>query len=270
VDLRWLRDADQVDQSNPRLRECVADIAAAVREVAKDELVGEHIRQHRRTMRLVRGGVTGLAVLLVAAVAAAVVAAGQRNEAVAAQHSAVAAQHTAIARSMVIQAETIRDRDPRSALQFGVAAHQLDPSPLTHASLMRTLLSSRNRGTLTGYTDGLSAVAFSPDGHTLATGSYDRTVILWDLTEHTPPHHIGQPLTGHTDGVSAVAFSPDGHTLATAGNDQTVILWDLTPLEELDRNAVQEACTRAGGPLDEATWNVYAPGVSYQGTCPIH
>lgn len=134
VDLRWLRDADQVDQSNPRLRECVADIAAAVREVAKGDLVGEHIRQHRRTMRLARGGVTGLATLLIIAVVAAVVAVGQRNEAVAAQRSAVAAQHTAIARSMVIQAERIRDRDPRGALQFGVAANQLDSSPLTQAS----------------------------------------------------------------------------------------------------------------------------------------
>ncbi|MGH7866456.1 MAG: TIR domain-containing protein, partial [Candidatus Dormibacteraceae bacterium] len=55
VDLRWLRAVDQVDQSNPRLRECVADIAATVRGVPKDDLVGEHIRQHRRTKRLVRG-----------------------------------------------------------------------------------------------------------------------------------------------------------------------------------------------------------------------
>jgi hypothetical protein len=78
IDLRWLHDVDQVAQSNPRLRECVADIAAAVREVPKDELVGEHIRQHRRTMRLARGGVTALAVLLIAALVAAVVAFQQR------------------------------------------------------------------------------------------------------------------------------------------------------------------------------------------------
>ncbi|MGH3790720.1 MAG: TIR domain-containing protein, partial [Pseudonocardiaceae bacterium] len=49
VDLRWLRGVDQVAQSNPRLRACVADVAAAVHGVPKDELVGEHIRQHRRT-----------------------------------------------------------------------------------------------------------------------------------------------------------------------------------------------------------------------------
>ncbi|MGH3845102.1 MAG: hypothetical protein ACRDS0_27285, partial [Pseudonocardiaceae bacterium] len=71
------------------------------------------------------------------------------------------------------------------------------------------------------------------------------------------------PLTG---AVGSVAFSPDGHTLAT-DSDQGGILWDLTPIEELRRNAVKEACIRAGGSLDQTTWNVYAPGVSYHDTC---
>jgi hypothetical protein len=56
------------------LQECVADIAAAVRNVPKDALVGEHIRYHRRAMRLARGGVIALVVLLIAALVAAVVA----------------------------------------------------------------------------------------------------------------------------------------------------------------------------------------------------
>jgi WD40 repeat protein len=220
VDLRWLHDVDQVDQSNPRLRECVADVAAAVREVAKDELVGEHIHQHRRTVRLARGGVTLLVVLLIAALAAAVVAVGQRNQ-------AVAAQHTAIARGMVAQADKIRDRDPRGALQLGIAANQLDPSPLSHASLMQTLMSSRYHGTLTGHTSWVDAVAFSPDGRVLATGSWDGTVLLWDLGDRAQPHRLGQSLDGH-DKVDAVAFSPDGRVLAAATWDDRVILWDLS------------------------------------------
>lgn len=99
-----------MDQSNPRLRECVADIAAAVREVPKDTLVGEHIRQHRRTIRLVRSGLATLAIFLIAAVVAAVVAISQRNQAVAAKDNAVAAQHTAIARGMMAEAERIGQR----------------------------------------------------------------------------------------------------------------------------------------------------------------
>ncbi|MGH3814812.1 MAG: TIR domain-containing protein [Pseudonocardiaceae bacterium] len=42
VDLRWAHGVDQVAQSDPRLRECVADVAAAVRDVPEDVLVGEH------------------------------------------------------------------------------------------------------------------------------------------------------------------------------------------------------------------------------------
>jgi WD40 repeat protein len=246
VDLRWLHDVDQVDQSNPRLRECVADVAAAVREVPKDVLVGEHIRQHRRTMRLARGGVTTLVALLVAALVAAVIAVGQRNR-------AVAAQRTAIGRGMVAQEERIRDHDPRGALQLGVAANKLDPSPLTQASLTQTLLSTPYHGTLTGHTGTLWSVAFSPDGHTLATASTDNTVILWDLTDRNRPQRLGQPLTGHTDTVDSVAFSPDGHTLATASTDHTVILWDLT-----DRNQPQ----RLGQPLPGQTNTGRAVAVS--------
>jgi hypothetical protein len=141
IDLRWLHDVEQVDQANARLRECVADVAAAVRGVPKDALVGEHIRQHRRTMRLARGAVLGLALLLVVASVAAVLAVLRGN-------AAVEAQHLAIARGMVGRAEAIRDRDPAAALRFGVAAQTVDPTPLTRASLAETLLASPFRAAL--------------------------------------------------------------------------------------------------------------------------
>ena len=51
-------------------------------------------------------------------------------------------------------------------------------------------------------------MAFAPDGHTLATASYDRSVRLWDLTDRTRPSPLGAPLTGHTDTVNSVAFAP--------------------------------------------------------------
>jgi hypothetical protein len=67
VDLRRLRNVRPVDQANPQLRECVADLAAAVRQMDKDMLFGEHVRQHRRTMRLARGALSALVALLVMA-----------------------------------------------------------------------------------------------------------------------------------------------------------------------------------------------------------
>ena len=71
-------------------------------------------------------------------------------------------------------------------------------------------------------------MAFSPDGHTLASGDIDGAVRLWDVADPAHPRPLGQPLTSSgTGAVCSVAFSPDGHTLASGNDDGTVRLWDV-------------------------------------------
>jgi hypothetical protein len=58
---------------------------------------------------------------------------------------------------------------------------------------------------LNGHTGGVLAVAFSPDGRTLASASDDKTVRLWDVTDPARTQPLGKPLKGHTGWVQSVA-----------------------------------------------------------------
>ena len=83
--------------------------------------------------------------------------------------------------------------------------------------------------TLTGHTDGffdicaVTSVAFSPDGQTLAGGSRDGSIWLWDVA--TGKHR--KTLTGCENTIHGLSFSPDGLTLAT-WSFHAVCLWDVT------------------------------------------
>jgi WD40 repeat protein/transcriptional regulator with XRE-family HTH domain len=75
---------------------------------------------------------------------------------------------------------------------------------------------------LQGHTGSrILAVACSPDGETVLTGSTDRTLKLWDIATG----NCQQTLVGHTGGVRSVTFSPDGKIIASGSIDRTIKLW---------------------------------------------
>jgi WD40 repeat protein len=81
----------------------------------------------------------------------------------------------------------------------------------------------REVATLKGHTDRVHAVAFSPDGKLLASGSRDHTVKLWELTSR----RAIATLHGYTGGWSSLAYSPDGKTLAGGTRQGPILLWDI-------------------------------------------
>ena len=82
---------------------------------------------------------------------------------------------------------------------------------------------------LSGHADRINALAYSPDGRTLASGSEDGSVRLW-ATESGLLLNI---LAGHAGGVTILAYNSDGRSLASAGRDNTVRLWDASTGEPL-------------------------------------
>jgi hypothetical protein len=74
--------------------------------------------------------------------------------------------------------------------------------------------------TLTGHTQEVTSVSFSPVGNLLASGSHDRTIKIWRVSDGS----LVKTLTGHTDSVWSVSFSPDGSLIASGGGDG-LALW---------------------------------------------
>ena len=83
--------------------------------------------------------------------------------------------------------------------------------------------------TLSGHSDLVFGLAVSPDGKRIASGSFDKTVKVWDAEAGAEL----MTLHGHEDRVGPVSFSPDGRKIASGSKDTTIKLWDAESGSEL-------------------------------------
>jgi len=123
---------------------------------------------------------------------------------------------------------------------------------------------SRERHRFHGHQKGVSDIHYSPDGKILASGSWDRTIKLWNV-------ETGEELTtltghGHQDNITSISYSPNGKTLASSSDDGSIKFWNLETGEELttlnsDQDAVRSLSYSPDG-------NTLASG-DYRGTIKV-
>jgi len=218
-----------------------------------NEFLDAGVRRERRRTNRVYQVIAGLATLSLLAASASVIAFQQRSEALAQRSTARDERNRAISRLVAARADRLRATDVSLAMQLSLAAYRINPTTEALSSLLDSS-ATPSATRLLGHTDIVHGAAVSLDKRILASGSGDKTVRLWDMTNPQRPVPLGTPLTGPTGGILSVAFSPDGHTLAAGSSDKTVYLWNLSD----PRRAVPLGPPLTG-PTDEVLSIAFSP-----------
>jgi WD40 repeat protein/transcriptional regulator with XRE-family HTH domain len=169
-------------------------------------------RSRRRRMRRRRGLIAALTALVLGLAAATVVAVRAERQ--------VAHQLDVVTSGLLAsQSQLIGDADPDLSKLLSVASWRLDPSSAARHAMLAA--AARPGIAILTATANVNAVAFSPDGRTLAAGTGDGAVVLWDVATRQKTAELVGP-----DQVTSLAFSPDGKTVAGGSPDGTVWLWN--------------------------------------------
>ena len=211
----------------------------AFRENQSAEREKERLARERLRQRIMQGLAAGLAIAILLLVIAGwqwLRAEQQRLVALDAQDRAAVQRdqaQRALSRQLATQAATLQANQLDLGLLLSVEAGRIAETVNARRSLRAGLaLNPRLKQYLHGHDDRITSVAFNTDGETLASGSNDNTVRLWDIASGQP---LGAPLIGHEDNVLSIDFSPDDLILASSGADKTIRLWDLASRQPLGK-----------------------------------
>jgi WD40 repeat protein len=208
VDFTGVR-ADESLSRDPQFIDGAATLAAAIRGTDKDAIIGEDVRQRRRTKQLVGGAIGLLTLLTVLAGLAAIYAFIQRN------HADERAR-LATSRQLAAEAVVALDTDPEQSLALATRAVTTAKTDEALDALRRSLRSPIPRAVVRTGTARVWDAQFSPDGRRLVTASEKGGVRIWDVRKPRSPHLVATFHTAPT--LSSARFSPDGRFVVMAGD----------------------------------------------------
>ena len=190
--------------------EVVAAVAAPIRGKPKDELIGEHLHEHRRYRRLARSAASALVVLTVAAVTAAFLAVGQRDNALTQARIATSGELAAL-----VSANLTSNLDLAQLL--AVAAYQTDDSPQAWAALVQAATASPHLQRYLQVGAPVSALATSANGTVIVVGTASGQLVRFDLVTGARAAAKAAPSP-----ISQLAVSADGTTVVATDGTQAV------------------------------------------------
>lgn len=220
VDLRWARDETDLSLDHPDFRAAIADLAAPLHGVPKEQLASEEVVQQRRAVRLRRSAVALLVTLTSVALLAGALAMVERA-------SAVSNQKTAQSRQLAAGAEANLSTDPELSLLLGLRAVAVAPTAQATGALRDALPRIQELETL-------------PTGGAAEDAAFDRSAARV-LAATTDGAFIWDVRTGHLVGSIAVG---------TSGANCSTFSW--TPRTAA---AAQETCGADATTLNDAQFN---------------
>ncbi|MBN1562931.1 MAG: protein kinase [Anaerolineae bacterium] len=226
-----LRDSENIvltGEETAYIRASVDLREAKAREEAARQAREEALRE--RVRRVLMGLVAVLTVGMIIAGILAWFAFQKRNDALDARDAAERkAQEVRSLGLAQVAGRIPRDGDtPFEAITLAMESVLLENPPAeSQRTLTNVVWQPGALHRLTGHTDLLWSVAYSPDGSMIASTSSDQTIRIWDAETGQPIQVLNEDKNGHTNGIVAVNFSPDNTQVVTGSWDTNVVVWNL-------------------------------------------
>ena len=227
VDATWTAGVSQLQRRDGRLIELLAEIAAPVQGTTKDAIVGEELRQHRRTVRTSVTAASLLFVLTIAAVIGALIALDQRDK-------AESRREQALSQSLAGQATELRRRRPDLGIALAVEAwrhahtSQAEQALVTAAEF--TLPAAERFRAPDNGEWVLELVAVPEHGYVLA-GRYDGGLTLWKLPSNGHSTKAPKsPVSPHQASIAALVRDASGRRVVSIDSGGGVAVWDAATL----------------------------------------